>query len=122
MACFLLFEHGLAEFAFAIDNTAEMTFSRAAILGIFQLQGILPVFLKPFLGDHDVNVIPRQALVDIPLSELTRHIVVHIVDGLFPGPEIYMFFPGLQTGTIFPGGFDQIGTAPIRSREQPFDK
>lgn len=118
----LVLEHVAAKFLFAENDAAHVTFSCAAILGVFVFHGARPVFLEPFFGHEHVDVIPGQTFLRVAFAEGEFHVVVDFFDGFEPGGKVAEFIPRLETRAVLPCGFDEIRTATVGACDEAFDE
>jgi hypothetical protein len=89
-----------AELPFYIDDSAAVAQAVATVRGVLQLDRAFPILSKPGLGNHHVNMVPGQSLVQIPLPKRIRDIKASLLNGAFPGWDIQVFSPGVQARSL----------------------
>ena len=80
----------------------------------------LPIFYKPGLRNHHIDVVPRKPLVEISRSQSAFDVKVGFLNGDLPRSEVQMLTPRVKTSTQPERGLNQITRATIRTRHKSF--
>src|SRR5690606_19577368 len=109
----VVLEHRAAQLALAVDDPALVALAVATVLRVLQLESAPPVGREPLLAHQDVDVIPRQPLVDGALAQRVGHVEARLLDGPHPQVEAEVLPPGVEATAEPEGRLEQVARAAI---------